>query len=310
MFRSAILGAADNSGVKRVLSEAPLVQGVVRRFVAGEDLGAVVEVAETLAQRGLRISLEYLSDPVIGRKSAANVTNSYVEMLRRLAVVGLADVTEASLPLSAVGQVFDRHTAYENAALICEAAKEAGTRVTLDMHTHQYVDRTLDILHKLRPDFPDTGVVVQAYLKRTEGDIAELAGAGSRVRLTKGTFGEPESVAYESRGEIDKSYVRCMNLLMSGDGYPVFGTHDARIITIAKERAAWHGRAKDSFEFEMLHGVNPVEQQQLVQAGYQVRVYVPYGEQWYRYVVRRLADRPTNLLTFARRLPKRRRIEQ
>ena len=285
-----------------MLSEAPFAQGVIRRFVAGEDLEAAIDVAHTLSAQGLRISLEYLADPVIERESAARVTNNYAEMLRRLAVEGLADSVEAALPLSAVGQVFDRHTAYDNAGLICEAAREAGTRVTLEMHTHQYVDGTLDILRRLRPDFPDTGVVVQAYLKRTEGDIAELAAPGHRVRLTKGTYDEPESVAYQSRAEIDKSYVRCMNLLMSGEGYPVFGTHDMRLITIAKERAAWHGRTRDSLEFEMLHGVNPALQRQLTRAGYPVRVYVPYGEQWHRYLGRRLADRPTAMLAFAKGL--------
>ncbi len=302
MFRSVIRDAADNSAVQRVLSEAPFAQGVIRRFVAGENLEAAIDVAHTLSSQGLRISLEYLTDPVIEHDSAARVTNNYAEMLRRLAVEGLASSVEAALPLSAVGQVFDRHTAYDNAGLICEAAKEAGTRVTLEMHTHQYVDGTLDIVRRLRPDYPDIGVVVQAYLKRTEGDIAELAGPGYRVRLTKGTYDEPESVAYQSRAEIDKSYVRCMNLLMSGEGYPVFGTHDMRLITIAKERAAWHGRSRDSFEFEMLHGANAALQRQLVAGGYPVRVYVPYGEQWHRYLGRRLADRPTAMLAFAKGL--------
>lgn len=298
MFGSAIRSAVDNGGVQRVLSEAPFAQGLIRRFVAGEDLDAAIEVAHVLSAQGLLLSLEYLADPVIERESAARVTDNYAEMLRRLAIEGLADSVEASLPLSAIGQVFDRHTAYDNAGLICEAAKEAGSRVTLEMHTHRYVDGTLDILHKLVPDYPDTGVVVQAYLKRTEGDIAELVGPGRRVRLAKGTYDEPESVAYQTRAEIDKSYVRCMNLLMSAECDPVFGTHDPRLITIAKERAAWHGRAHDSFEFEMLYGVNAAMRRRLVAAGYPVRVYVPYGEHWHRYFGRRLAERPTALLAY------------
>jgi len=144
--------------------------------------------------------------------------------------------------------------------------------------------------------------VLQAYLRRTEGDCRELSTPGSRVRLCKGAYAEPETVAFQSAVEVDRSYVRCLNILMSGSGYPMVATHDPRLIAIAEDRARWFGRAPEDFEFQMLYGVRPEEQLRLVRAGYQVCVYVPYGTQWYAYLMRRLAERPANLGFFLRAL--------
>jgi proline dehydrogenase len=160
----------------------------------------------------------------------------------------------------------------------------------------------LDILARLRRDYPATGAVLQAYLRRTEADCRELATAGSRVRLCKGAYKEPEHVAYQSTLDVDKSYVRCMNILMAGDGYPMLATHDPRLIAIGEDRARWFDREPDQFEFQMLYGIRPDEQQRLSGLGYTVRVYVPYGTQWYGYLMRRLAERPANLAFFARSL--------
>jgi proline dehydrogenase len=174
--------------------------------------------------------------------------------------------------------------------------------VTLDMEDHTTTDSTLDILVKLRGDHPGTGAVLQAYLRRTESDCRELASAGSRVRLCKGAYKEPESVAYQSAVEVDKSYVRCMNILMSGDGYPMLATHDPRLISIGQDRARWFDRGIDEFEFQMLYGIRPDEQARLAAEGHTVRVYVPYGDEWYGYLMRRLAERPANLAFFTRAL--------
>jgi Proline dehydrogenase len=144
--------------------------------------------------------------------------------------------------------------------------------------------------------------VLQAYLRRTEADCRELAHAGSRVRLCKGAYSEPESVAYQSRLDVDRSYVRCLNALLAGEGYPMFATHDPRLIAIAEERARWYDRTQESFEFQLLYGVRPGEQRRLSRAGYTTRVYVPYGTEWYGYLVRRLAERPANLAFFLRAL--------
>jgi proline dehydrogenase len=195
--------------------------------------------------------------------------------------------------------------AYDHAVQICASAQEAGTTVTLDMEDHTTTDSTLEILAELRKDFPSTGAVLQAYLRRTEGDCRELATAGSRVRLCKGAYAEPESVAYQSTLDVDKSYVRCLNILMSGEGYPMVATHDPRLIAIAEDRARWFDRSADEYEFQMLYGCRPEEQARLAGAGHTVRVYVPYGDQWYGYLMRRLAERPANLAFFGRALASR-----
>jgi proline dehydrogenase len=174
--------------------------------------------------------------------------------------------------------------------------------VTLDMEDHTTVDSTLRVLAELRQDFPDTGAVIQSYLRRAEEYCAGLAHEGSRVRLCKGAYSAPESVAFGGKDEIDRSYVRCMRVLMAGSGYPMLATHDPRLIEIGGALAVLNGRDADRFEYQMLYGIRPAEQRRLTELGGQVRVYVPYGEEWYGYLMRRLAERPANLGFFLRSL--------
>jgi proline dehydrogenase len=169
--------------------------------------------------------------------------------------------------------------------------------VTLDMEDHTTVDSTLEILGKLRVDFPWVGVAIQSMLRRTEGDLKDLVGEGSRVRLVKGAYAEPPSVAFQSKRDVDRAYVRALRTLMNGDGYPMVGSHDPRIIEIALSLAA--GRSPSSYEFQMLYGIRTAEQRRLAE-GHQMRVYVPYGADWYGYFMRRLAERPANLVFFLR----------
>ncbi|HEU4910315.1 MAG TPA: proline dehydrogenase family protein, partial [Actinomycetes bacterium] len=190
--------------------------------------------------------------------------------------------------------------ALDNAYAICEAARAAGTTVTLDMEDHTTTDSTLSILRDLRTDFPETGAVLQAYLHRTEADCRDLAYEGSRVRLCKGAYKEPESVAYQGRRQVDLAYVRALRILMEGDGYPMVATHDPRLVAITEELAKRTGRAKDSYEFQMLYGIRPHEQERLARQGQRMRVYVPYGDEWYGYLVRRMAEKPANLAFFLR----------
>jgi proline dehydrogenase len=168
------------------------------------------------------------------------------------------------------------------------------------MEDHTTTDSTLAVLTELRADFPDVGAVLQAYLRRTESDCRDLATPGSRVRLCKGAYREPAAVAYTKRLDVDLSYVRCLNVLMEGAGYPMLATHDPRLVEIGLERAKFFG--KTEFEFQMLYGIRPDEQHRLADTGATVRVYVPYGAQWYGYLMRRLAERPANLAFFARAL--------
>ena len=173
------------------------------------------------------------------------------------------------------------------------------------MEDHTTTDSTLAVLTELRQDFPTTGAVIQSYLRRSVGDCRDLAGAGSRVRLCKGAYDEPESVAFRDRDEVDKSYVRCLRVLMAGHGFPMVATHDPRLIAVAGALAVRHGRRPASYEYQMLYGVRPDEQLRLAGKGETVRVYLPYGQEWYGYLVRRMAERPANLGLFLRSLASR-----
>ena len=305
MLRSVILAAARSPRVERLVDTAPISRDVVTRFVAGTGNDDALRATRQLVDDGLTVSLDHLGEDTVTAEQAEHTRDAYVSLLAALSEAELTPAAEVSLKLSALGQRFDEKLAYEYARSICAAATEAGTTVTLDMEDHTTTDSTLEILDKLRVDFPTTGAVLQAYLRRTEGDCRELAGTGSRVRLCKGAYKEPETVAFQSTLDVDKAYVRCMNILMSGEGYPMLATHDPRLVAIGEDRAKWFDRTPDSFEFQMLYGIRPSEQRRLTDAGYTVRVYTPYGKQWYGYLMRRLAERPANVLFFARALASR-----
>ncbi|GIF11020.1 proline dehydrogenase family protein [Actinoplanes teichomyceticus] len=300
MLRSLFLAAAGSARLERLVESAPVTKGVVRRFVAGGDAGEALRACRELADDGLAVSLDLLGEDTTTAEQAQATRDEYVALLARLHEAGLTPAAEVSVKLSALGQRIDEKMAYEHARAVCAAAAEAGTTVTLDAEDHTTTDATLETLVELRRDFPSTGAVLQAYLRRTEADCRELATAGSRVRLCKGAYAEPESVAFQSSLDVDKSYVRCLNILMSGAGYPMVATHDPRLIAIAEDRARWFDRSAGEFEFQLLYGVRPEEQARLAARGDTVRVYLPYGNQWYGYLMRRLAERPANVAFFAR----------
>jgi proline dehydrogenase len=302
MLRSLILAAARSPQVERLVETAPISRDVVRRFVAGTGLDDALDVTRVLTDDGLEVSLDNLGEDTLTPEQAEKTRDEYVLLLSALAGAGLTPAAEVSVKLSALGQRFDEKLAFEHAKAICVAAAQANTSVTLDMEDHTTTDSTLDILSRLRVEHPNTGAVLQAYLRRSEGDCRELAGAGSRVRLCKGAYKEPEDAAYSTKLDVDKSYVRCLNILMSGEGHPMVATHDPRLVAIAEDRAKWFDRTADTFEFQMLYGIRPDEQRRLRELGYSVRVYVPYGTQWYGYLMRRLAERPANVAFFGRAL--------
>jgi proline dehydrogenase len=300
MLRSVILAASRSSWLEHLIEKAPVSRDVIRRFIPGPSADDALRATRELVAEGLAVSLDYLGEDTETPEQAAATRDEYLGVLAALAAAELTPAAEVSVKLSALGQKFDEQRAYDAARAICAAATEAGTTVTLDMEDHTTTDSTLEILAKLRNDFPTTGAVLQAYLRRTEADCRELAGAGSRVRLCKGAYKEPESVAYQSKLDVDRSYVRCLNILMAGEGYPMLATHDPRLVSIAEDRARWFDRGPDEFEFQMLYGVRPEEQRRLSAEGYTMRVYVPYGTQSYGYLMRRMAERPANVAFFAR----------
>jgi proline dehydrogenase len=304
VLRRVLLGAADSDLLKRAIVRAPFTRGVVNRFVAGEDVDDALVVARRLTAAGLLASIDRLGEATTDPDQAAATADAYADLLSRIADAGLAEFAEVSLKLSSLGQALDHdggQIALDNARKVCAAAAAAGTTVTLDMEDHTATDATLAAFRALRVDFPAVGTVVQAYLRRTEDDCRDLAASeGARVRLCKGAYREPTSVAFQNKADVDMSYVRCLRILMRGNGYPMVATHDPRLVAIAGAMALQAGRAKGQYEYQMLFGVRPDEQRRLAERGEKIRVYVPYGTQWYPYLTRRLAERPANVAFFVR----------
>jgi proline dehydrogenase len=305
LLRGPLLALSRSERIKNVVTRMPVSSHLVARYVAGESADQATEVTRGLVDEGLTVTLDHLGEDTTDRAQAAATVDAYLELLEDLAAAGLTPAAEVSVKLSAVGQALgadgDR-IALDNARRICQAALNAGTTVTLDMEDHTTTDSTLQILGELRQDFPATGAVVQAYLHRTEADCQDLAYAGSRVRLCKGAYKEPAAVAYQDADEVNASYERCLSVLMRSEATPMVATHDPQLVEAARRLAREAGREPDSYEHQMLFGIRTDEQARLAGLGHVVRVYVPYGEQWYGYLMRRMAERPQNLALFLRSL--------
>jgi proline dehydrogenase len=306
-LRGGLLRAARSHRLRDTLQTAPVSRSVVKRFVAGTGPGDAVAASRALTADGLRVTIDHLGEDTTDREQADRVRDAYLHLLGALSDAGLtADGrTEVSVKLSAVGQALGPDgpkISTENAHRICEAAAAAGTTVTIDMEDHTTTDATLQAVRELRADFGWVGAVLQAYLHRTEADCRDLAGEGSRVRLCKGAYDEPASVAFQDKHEVDRSYVRCLKVLMAGAGYPMVATHDPRLVDVAGALAVRNDRARGTYEYQMLYGIRPDEQRRLSAVGETVRVYLPYGDDWYGYLMRRMAERPANTLFFLRAL--------
>jgi len=300
MLRTALLAASRSAGVRRLVERGPTAS-VVDRFVAGATVDDVVAVVRTITADRLA-TVDHLGEDTTDRAQAEAVVAAYKTLLARLAAEGLAGRAEVSVKLSALGQSLpvdaDKIT-LDNARRICEAAAAVGTTVTVDMEDHTTTDATLGSVRDLRADFPWVGAVLQSQLRRTEADCRELAGPGSRVRLCKGAYDEPESVAFRDRADVDASFVRCLEILMAGRGVPMVASHDPALIAHARRLGA---RREQPYELQMLYGIRPDAQKALAAEGERVRVYLPYGTEWFGYFMRRLAERPANVAFFLRSL--------
>lgn len=302
MLGQVLLAASGSGVVRRAVSGFPLTRKVVERFVAGESVQEARDAIERLRDANLAVTVDHLGEETRDARAAEDVARAYVTLLEALKPLQLGRRGEVSVKLSAVGQRLDDGMALEHAREICAAAAANGSTVTLDMEDHTTVDSTLGILRKLREDHPSTGVAIQAYLFRSEDDCRDLSHEGSRVRLVKGAYREPASVAHQGKQAVDKAYVRCLRILMAGKGYPMVATHDDRLISITELLADRFGRTLGDHEFQMLYGIRTDRQEALAGAGHTVRVYVPYGDDWYGYFMRRLAERPANVAFFLRAL--------
>jgi proline dehydrogenase len=311
--RPVILAAARSDGLRCTAERMPVTRRVVHRFVPGESVDDALTSVSALRDSHRFVSIDYLGEDVTDSDAADTTVRAYVDLLEALGqrreVVDGPRPLEVSLKLSALGQALPRDgekIALENAHTICSKARDLGAWVTVDAEDHTTTDSTLSIVRELRADFGWLGTVLQAYLKRTQGDCEEFAASGARIRLCKGAYDEPASVAYRDGDEVTDSYLRCLRVLMAGEGYPMVASHDPVVIDAVPGLAREFSRGVEDFEYQMLFGIRDAEQRKLADQGNNVRVYVPFGSQWYGYFVRRLAERPANLSFFLRALAGRR----
>jgi proline dehydrogenase len=304
LAQKALLAASRRPVLRRVVTGTPVTRRVVDRFVAGETLPDALVAVRALTARGIAVTLDHLGEDVTDRAEARRTRDAYLALLEGLAPLGLGRRAEVSVKLSAFGQALPggEDVALHLVRSVVEAATVQGTTVTLDMEESRAVDSTLAVLADLRREHPGTGAVLQAMLHRTEDDARALAVPGSRVRLVKGAYREPASVAHQDKEAVDAAYRRCLDVLVRGAGYPMAGTHDPALIARMLDLVAETGRTPGSYEFQLLYGIRPDEQVRLAAAGHTVRAYVPYGADWYGYFMRRLAERPANLQFFLRSL--------
>jgi proline dehydrogenase len=303
---SALLDRASRSPRCRHLVETfPVTGKVVDRFVAGDSASDVVAVTAGITAAGMRVTIDVLGEDVVDRDGARRVSEAYANLLSSLHERGLAGGADVSLKLSALGQALPgggEAMAAEHAHRICESASAVGCTVTLDMEDHTTVDSTLRIGEELRSAFPWVGNVLQSNLRRTDADIVALAGTPTRLRIVKGAYREPEGVAHKRKRDVDLAYARHIDALMASSCHPMVATHDPSMLDRARASAARHDRSADQWECQMLFGVRTDLQEQVRDRGETMRVYVPFGTDWYGYFMRRLAERPANIAFFLRAL--------
>lgn len=299
MLRRGLIAASKSAALRRLVMRIPATRDVARRFVAGERLDQALVVARSLNARGATVSLDYLGESVRDPGGATQAARMYRETLRRMADAG-ADGS-ISVKLTQLGLDVDPVLCRDLVGDICALAAEVGTDVTVDMEGSAYTQATIDLVLALRAGGnTNVGCAVQAYLYRTPEDVGKLNAAGASLRLCKGAYAEPAEIAYQRKRDVDAAYARLTGTLFTAGTYPRLATHDHRLIHVAKNVARHLAVGPDRFEFQMLYGVREPLQRDLVGQGYRVRVYVPFGDQWYPYLMRRLAERPANLAFFLR----------
>jgi proline dehydrogenase len=294
MLKGTLLYMAQNEAVRKFVISNRATRGVSRRFVAGEHLEEAIEVTRALNSRGLHVSLDHLGENVSDEREARAATQDYMEILDRIKATGVD--ANISIKLTALGLDISTELCEENVARLLEYAQQFPIFVRIDMESSAYTERTVDLTLRLHERFEHVGTVIQSCLYRSKKDVEQLILQGVRVRLVKGAYKEPKSVAFQNKSEVDHNYVRLMTLLLQKGNYPALATHDEAIINAACKYAHDNGIGQDVFEFQMLYGIRRDLQERLVQQGYHVRVYVPYGSQWYPYLMRRMAERPANLM--------------
>lgn len=294
MLRQTLLFLSEREDLKNVLMKMPFSRQAASRFVAGETSAEALAAARALNDAGFRVTLDLLGESVNEREEAEAATAAYQKSLDE---IDSSDaVSTISLKLTQLGLDIDEEFCFQNILGIVQYAEQLGTFVRIDMESSEHTERTLRIFHKVFAEHPNVGIVIQSYLKRSEADIKELVRVGAPVRLCKGAYQEPASVAFQQKTEVDASFIRLMRLLLDGGAQTAIASHDERMIDATLEHVARKGISDSAFELQMLYGVRRDYQRQLVANGLNMRIYVPYGSQWYSYLMRRMAERPANLL--------------
>lgn len=293
MLRTTMLSLSRQSWLRDWMQNSPLASRFTSRFIAGRTLDQALAVCARLGSEGVLSTLDRLGENVTSLEEARESRDAYLKALD-----GIADSkigSTVSVKLTQMGLDLSEHHCQENVIALARRAAELGTRVEIDMESSEYTDRTLEQVRRVHESTGNVRAVIQAYLLRSQADVDRLCAAGIPVRLCKGAYKEPPTVAYQQKREVDSSYSRLMHTLLERGVHPAIASHDERLVREAIATAAKLRRAPDSFEFQMLYGIRRDLQRELVASGFRLRVYVPYGDAWYPYFMRRLAERPANL---------------
>ena len=298
MLRSAVLAVTERQLTNKVVTETTVGRRVAKRFVAGEELAEAIAVAVALNQAGMVVSLDHLGEHVSEIGEAERATLSYLECLDAISDSGVE--ANISVKLSQLGMGMDDDVAAANLERLASAAEQVGTTITVDMEESAVTDTTIDIFERSQLIHGNLGIAIQAYLHRTPADLDRLMPVAHHIRLCKGAYAEPEDIAYQSRSDVNDAFDRLATTLMHGTGAkPAIASHDdgrlQPVLTMATSRT-------EPWEFQFLYGIRRDRQAELAEAGHEVRIYVPYGEAWYPYLTRRMAERPANLTFLARAL--------
>ena len=300
MMRTLLLELSESKRMARWVTSNGMSRRMARRFVAGEELDDAVAAARACNQAGMKVSLDHLGENVASEADARRACHAYLGVFDRIAQEKLD--ANVSLKLTQLGLELSTDLYGELLDSIVAHAAGFGNFVRVDMEGSSYTKRTVDLVKRARGKNPAMGTVIQAYLYRSEQDIRDLLAIGCRIRLCKGAYKEPPEIAFPRKADVDANYVKLMKLLLPSGVYHGIATHDPQIIAATIEFARQQGIGKDQFEFQMLYGIRTDLQQKLVGDGYRMRIYIPYGRDWFPYFMRRLAERPANLAFFLRNL--------
>ena len=301
VLRAGMLWLAGNPRAEGLVRRLPVTQPLVNRFVAGERVEDALSAATAIHERGLHYTLDLLGENAADASRATEAGQAYIDLLDRIQAAGLPG--NISIKLTMLGLDISDDLAWQNLEAIVRKASELGMFVRVDTEGSPYTERTIALFRRIHDLYPDAvGIVLQSYLYRTDSDLDEMITRRARVRIVKGAYKEPETVAYPHKSDVDAAFRRHIERLLEDGNYPAIATHDEAIIGMAKGYALRLGIDRSRFEFQMLYGIRRDRQEALAAEGYNVRVYVPYGTSWYPYFMRRLAERPANLLFILRQL--------